>query len=237
MADEKFDLIFRGELVPGADLAQVKQNLSRLFKMDLARVELLFSGKPVVLKRGMDLDAAGKYRVAIKKAGARIDTVASRTAAKEEGVAATSKSQNVPVQPATSPHAATPQAPRPVPGESEGGLTLAPAGGDLLTPEEKPEQAAVAVDISGLSLRPAEGSLLDEGEREEPVPLPLDLAGLDMAPVGADVLRPDERKPLVEVSVDLSAMSLAPPGERLESPKAVPPPAPDTSSLSLLDND
>lgn len=229
MADEKFDLVFRGELVPGADLAQVKQNLSRLFKMAPERIEVLFSGKPVVLKRGMDADAAGQYRVAIKKAGARIDTVASRVApvASANPEPAKKPSGSVSADAPVAPPAA--QA-----GAAQAGLSLAPVGGNLLAPGEVASPTPVAVDTSSLSLRPAQGALLDASEREEPVPLPLDLSGLAVAPPGTEVLRPEERKTSVAVEVDLSGLSLAPAGERLpQLPRHDAVPVPDTSGLSI----
>lgn len=230
MADEKFDLVFRGELVPGADLAQVKNNLSRLFKMEPARIEQLFAGKAVVLKRGMDMDAAGKYRVAIKKAGARIDTMPSQVAA---GVKAdvNKPDERQPVEPSRPPAAASDS---PV---QEQGLSLVPLGGDILAPSEKSHQPDVQVNTANLSLRPASGSLLDDSEREEVPPLPLDLQELDLAPAGSDVLKPEERKPQVEADLDLRQLSMAPPGERLAAPKAAPPPAPDVSELSLTDDE
>ena len=243
MADEKYDLVFRGELVPGADLAQVKQNLSRLFKMDAARVEALFSGKAIVLKRGMEMDAAGAYRVAIKKAGARIDTVLSKPAAPAEAAATKAPVQPPSPEPDTSAQEPISAVQNPIVSKEEspqasdtGVLSLAPVGGDLLAPNEKRQQPEVEVNVSGLSIRPSGESLLDESEREIQVPLPVDLAGLDLAPAGADVLRPEERQAEITADVDLSGFSLAPPGDRLEAPKPAPPPAPDVSGLSLADN-
>ncbi len=75
MKEELYDLVFTGELVPGSDLVQTKKNLANLFKMSPDKVEMLFSGRKVVLKRQLNPDAANTYRVAIKKAGARVDLV------------------------------------------------------------------------------------------------------------------------------------------------------------------
>ena len=78
MNEERFDLVFSGELVAGFDVAQVKKNIQALFRIDDAKVLVLFSGKPIALRKGLDADAANKYRVAMKKAGARVDVVLSR---------------------------------------------------------------------------------------------------------------------------------------------------------------
>lgn len=252
MADEKYNLVFRGELVPGADLAQVKQNLARLFKMDAARIDILFSGKTVVLKRGLDTDTAAKYRMAINKAGARIDTVASdatpvKPPAQNQEAEATSKASASPgsdrpqahqgptrvsATPETSALAA-PQAPSQAADKGAVSLTLAPAGGDLLEPSEKRHIPAATVDTSNLSIRPAGASLLDNSERKQPAPVSVDLRGLDLAPVGADVLKPEERQAVPQVDLDLSQYAVAPPGDRLTPPPPAPPPPPDVSKLSL----
>lgn len=233
MDDQRFDLVFTGELVPGADLAEVKGNLSRLFKMDPARVELLFSGKPVVLKRGLDMDAAGKYRIAMKKAGARINTVANRQAtakaAAEPGRTSTDVSSRS--QTEAQPAAGSNRAPT----GATTGLALTPMAGHLLKPEERTQPPGVQVQTAHLSLRPAGEELMDEDEREIQVPLPVSLQEWGIAPAGADVLKPEERRQAVAVDVDTSGLDLAEPGDRLEAPKAAPPPPPDTSQFSLAE--
>ena len=70
MSDAVFDVVFSGELVRGSDPATVKANLARLFKMDAARVEKLFSGQAVVLKKNADQATAMKFRAVLKQAGA-----------------------------------------------------------------------------------------------------------------------------------------------------------------------
>ena len=81
MESEKFDLVFSGQIMPKQDLAVVKSNMANLFKISNAQVDVLFSGKKVVLKRNVDLTAANRYRVAIKKAGARVELVKSHATA------------------------------------------------------------------------------------------------------------------------------------------------------------
>ncbi|KTC37837.1 hypothetical protein AO269_14230 [Pseudomonas putida] len=57
-----YEIVFSGECVPGASLDQVKSNLATLFKADAQRIELLFSGRRLVLKNNLDAQAAEKYR-------------------------------------------------------------------------------------------------------------------------------------------------------------------------------
>jgi len=73
MSDARFHIVFSGKLVGGADLATVKSNLGRLFKMDNARVEKLFSGQPVVIKKDADQATAMKFRALMKQAGAECE--------------------------------------------------------------------------------------------------------------------------------------------------------------------
>ena len=73
MADARFHIVFTGQLVKGSDLATVKSNLGKIFKMDAARVEKLFSGQPVVLKKDADQATAMKFRAVLKQAGAECE--------------------------------------------------------------------------------------------------------------------------------------------------------------------
>ena len=52
MADADYQVVFEGQLAEGADPAQVRQKLAKLFKTDVARVEPLFVGYRRVIRRG-----------------------------------------------------------------------------------------------------------------------------------------------------------------------------------------
>lgn len=65
-----YEIAFSGECLPGASLDQVKSNLATLFKADAPRIEVLFSGRRLVLKNNLDVQAAEKYRAALARAGA-----------------------------------------------------------------------------------------------------------------------------------------------------------------------
>lgn len=70
MDDPRFKIVFDGAVMPSTPLETVKENLARLFKSDVARIEALFSGQLVVLKRGLSGDEADKYLSALHGAGA-----------------------------------------------------------------------------------------------------------------------------------------------------------------------
>jgi hypothetical protein len=88
---------------------------------------------------------------------------------------------------------------------AEPALSLAPAGSDVLRPEERASVAPAEVDTSALSLAPPGEALAPAAG---PAPAPPDTSHLSTAPVGEEL-----------------------PG----LPRAAPPPAPDTSSLSLAE--
>ena len=75
-SDVRYDLVFRGDIVLGHSLVDVKARMQQLFKIDAARVDGLFSGRPVPLKRDLDQETARKYQAVLNKAGAEVTLVA-----------------------------------------------------------------------------------------------------------------------------------------------------------------
>ena len=67
-----YSIYFTGQAHEHVTIAQLKINLSKLFKMDLAKIEQLFTGKAVVIKKGLNLEEAKKYHQALTKAGAKV---------------------------------------------------------------------------------------------------------------------------------------------------------------------
>lgn len=249
MSAPEFDIIFRGDIVFGYQLAEVKLKLQQLFKADAAKIDSLFSGRPVPLKRNMDEATAQKYRDALLKAGAMVEICPS------EASPANAPAKPLPVR-----------EPRPASEVKNPEWTLAPAGADLLPLTERPPQPApLQVDISALSLRPAEGNLLDASEVHEELSAQVVVPDLGLAAVGADLLSADEKPelPLVEIELEdwgiaevgsdllnederpivLSALvevgnfGLAPAGSDLGQLKStVKPLSPDISGLRLADS-
>ncbi len=259
MNTPEFDIIFRGDIVFGHQLAEVKLKLQQLFKVDATRVDALFTGRPVPLKRKLDEATANKYREVLLKAGAQVEVCASSPAAPVAPVAkpaAEAMASRVAVA-AKVPGAAS------TPAQASSLWSLAPAGADLLPADQRPAApAAVQVDIAKLSLRPQAGNLLDANE-VPPAPVAavaapdlevaelgatladadhLPLAQLDIdvdwdiAEAGADLLRDEERPLVVPVVVGSVDFDLAPTGSDLGQlrPK-IQPLNPDTSGLKLVD--
>lgn len=64
-------VVFSGQIREGVAHEQVRNNFARLFRLDDEhKLNQLFSGKPVVLKKGLSADEARKYEQALLKAGA-----------------------------------------------------------------------------------------------------------------------------------------------------------------------
>ena len=65
MTDARYKIVFTGELMPDVAADSVKDNLARLFKSDRSKIEALFSGAAVALKRDLTEADAEKYMAAL----------------------------------------------------------------------------------------------------------------------------------------------------------------------------
>ncbi len=203
MESEKFDLVFSGQILPRQELAVVKANMAALFKISSAQVEALFSGKAIVLKRNVDLTAANRYRVAIKKAGARIDLLKAGTAPVKAPVKTAEKVVvKAPVSTETSTEtntdinsdASTQNAPRmsanAVPPQTpaikkaqkpSASLEALPVGEGLLAPSADLRATVVVPDFEVLE---SGSDLLSEDERVKVAPLDIDLSAITVRALG-----------------------------------------------------
>lgn len=206
MSAPEFDIIFRGDIVFGHQLAEVKAKLQQLFKADAAKVDALFTGRPVPLKRNLDEATANKYRDALIKAGAMVEICSSDTSP-----------ANAAPKPVPAPRRAVEAVASTAPDEVvSAGWTLAPLGADLLPARERPQPPApLVVDISGLSLRPAEGNLVDVSEVHEEVGAVVVAPDLGLAAVGTDLISADEKLALPLVEIELEDWGIAEAGSDL----------------------
>jgi len=222
MSEELFDLIFQGEIVKNIDERLARKNVQQLFKIPAAKIDALFSGKPVVLKRGLNMDVANKYRVAIKKAGAVVNVVAQ--------AAPTQKSDSPSAQGKASNIVATPSAePQPI---ATSGFTVAPVGADVLKADEREVVVEKTFDLSAFSVRESDGPLLDSDETLKEASLDIEV-NWSVAPAGSELLTEEQKEHRGSVTLDLSALSLAEVGVTLVEAKEDTARAPDVSHLSL----
>ncbi len=143
MADVHFDLSFDGTLAPGAEPLAVRQQLAAIFKLDEPGVARLFTGKPVFIKREVDVATAAKFERVFNQAGA-ILRITPSDAASQQGA---SHSAPSPAPTASDPD--EPESPPSGPALASSGLAIAPQGGFLEdpTPVKMPD-----LDTSYLSL-------------------------------------------------------------------------------------
>jgi hypothetical protein len=178
MAEPTFDVIFQGQTLPGADGAVVRANLAKLFKTDAARVEAMFNGQRVVIKKNVDAATAETYTKALNKAGAVVEIVA---------VAAPSATPLAPVAPKVAPEPPPPltiaepgvilvePTPMPMVTFDTSSLSLAAVGVDLVTPVAT---APPQYDLSKFKLDPPGTVLVDA------IPVPparIDTSGLSLS--------------------------------------------------------
>lgn len=176
--EPRYDLLFRGDIVPGHRLDEVKARVQALFQIDEERLANLFSGRPALIRRNLDAAEAERYREVLANAGALVEVRPVATA-----VLAVTESTTAPVAATTSPEPprnVSPAAPVARASDDAGDWTVTAAGADLLRPAERRAHTELAVDLSHLSVQPP----------------------------GADLLRPEERPAVVPLSVDTSHLGL-----------------------------
>jgi hypothetical protein len=143
---QRYDVLFRGDIVPGRRLDDVKARVQALFQVDEGRLAGLFSGRPVVIRRNLDGAEAERYRGVLADAGAVVEL--RPVSGSSEG--------------AEAPTTVTPQAPT-----ATGDWSLTPVGADLLRSEERARSAPRAVDLDHLSVAPPGAEVLRPEERRE----------------------------------------------------------------------
>jgi hypothetical protein len=153
-----YEIAFRGECLPGHDPDTVKADVGRLFRADVERTELLFSGRRLVLKAHLEHAAAERFRQAMAKVGARaeVEPMAGQQALAEVE--------------------AIELAPPPA---------VAPLARAKVVPRDNYMAAFVEVEAPAYEIAEP-GALMQPDAAPAPAPK-LDLSGLSLAPVGAEL--------------------------------------------------
>ncbi len=205
MSDTRlFNIIFRGRVQQGAAPETVRANLARLFRISPEKVEALFSGQRVVLKKDADQATTMKFRAALKQAGAlcEVEPVAAGPSVTATTPSPASQAATVPVtsldassnaSPTT--HSAAPDA-MAAQGDVQMVGTVRTGGAGFQGRFEVAEPGAAmmeqpaappppAPDTGHLSLAPP-GTELGELPRAAAIAVP-DVGHLTLAPAGADL--------------------------------------------------
>jgi len=249
MDNSRFDIYLTGRLAAGLTPAAASERLAQLFRSTPESMRNLISGKPQLLKKGVDQTTAQKYQETLQRAGLEVAIQAAVITAPAAEVAS---AQN----------------------PADTGLSLAPYGAEAISAAERPQPVVVEIDTSHLSLAPqvfAPRVPTDAANTTASVSMGASTARdaaadqFTLAPAEGDLLRPEEKstpptqvakapdltlaepgalletlhEEVVWVIPDISTLTLAPAGETLLSAaEIVTPPTPvipDISHLHLVD--
>lgn len=152
-----FEVVFQGQVQPGLDPAQVRARIGQLFQVDERQVGVLFSGRRIVIKGGLDEAAAQRYRQAIERAGAVCEIV--RLPEEPAAVAPVAR-RNVPPRDEFMAAFVDVQAPD---------FPLAEPGADMQ--DSYQDHSPLDIDLSAFTLAPV-GSDLAEQSDTPPPPAP-----------------------------------------------------------------
>ena len=177
MSDQLFEVAFSGRISAGADLNEVRARVARMFNADAAKIEQLFSGKRIVIKKNIDQATAAKYQTAMNRAGAECEVRPM-----DGGTAAAAKA------PEAGAGGAAGAADKPA--AAAGGVSMTYETGDY--GEVAPPPQVDPLGISGDQIEDLEATVAPVGselkdsytEVEEPQ---FDISEFAIAPVGSDL--------------------------------------------------
>ena len=162
-----FEVVFHGQVRPGVDVAQARARIGQLFQVGDQQLEVLFSGRRIVIKQGLDEAAAEKYRQAIERAGALCEV---------QPVGAV---QAAPV--------ASPVTPEPVSAVAQPVPVPERAAVSSAGPVPRDEYMAAFVDVEAPNLPLAELGADMQDSYPDYAPLDINLSAFTLAPVGSDL--------------------------------------------------
>lgn len=180
MTNTLFDLYFSGKTTGTDEFSQIRLKVGKIFSVDEKTLDLLFSGKPIRIKAGVDQETAIKYRVALREAGALLDIKPHQTTTSATNLAnadtLTEQFTLLPPKTGDLSDCARSVTPFTLPDISD--IALAPEGTNI--DESKPAPPHL-IDTSGLTLgAPNTGSLEDCWPDVEPKPIP-DISHIKLA--------------------------------------------------------
>lgn len=201
MAEKRFDIIFRGQSLEGQDPILVRSQVARLCNVTIAQVEQLFSGRPVIIKRSVDPDTAGRFILAFRRAGALAELVPSVVGATDrENAPTTVHLTALPPNTGSLADCAPPIAIATIPDIS--GLTIATPGVQL---DRSPAPKMPVIDVSNLHLVPGQNWTLKDCEAQFPPPSLPSIPDFSLSASGTIL---DETPAPPPALIDISALGL-----------------------------
>lgn len=240
MTDKKCSVVFRGDIVIGKSLPEVKQKLQKIFKVDDARVESLFVGKPVPLKTNLSLPEAEKYKTILEQAGIVV-SIESTQSNKVKHLKKTLVPQVSDSKNKTNVSLSNPPIDNSA-DTSNDGWHLAPVGSLLQDKKTEKKQKDIVVNADHLSIAAQEGNLIKDNERmASPRPVVnADVLDWELTPYGEALLKEAEKKKVEAVNIDTASLfALENEGNLLKASekKQVEAVIIDTSHISLISDE
>ena len=203
MSSETYAIVFKGDILDGHDLPTVKLELAKLLKLKPDKIETLFSGKPVIIKKYTDKAEAARYGRALKRTGADVKLrLIRQTEPVMAAESARESTTTVTAQPDTEATPAT---------DALADATLAPNIGNLFEP--LPAADAPDLDLSRYSLADNDGSFIIEPTPR--VKADIDLTAFSVADNdGSDLF---ETAPAITADISIPDYGLDEPGALLET--------------------
>jgi len=170
MSNELFEVAFSGQVSNISEIEQVKVRVGEFLNANATKVDQLFSGKRVVIKKYVDLSTAQNYQIELTKIGAIAEVKSMSTVASMPIVAATTLATTQLLPPQINPLG--------IMGDQilDLDVTLAPIGSAM-----QDSLLAFVIndyDLSGLDVAPV-GSQIDTSKQALNVPFP-DISGLSL---------------------------------------------------------
>lgn len=203
---KRYEIVFSGQLVLGAQLERVQANLAKLFQADAQRIALLFSGRRLVLKNNLDQAAAEKYCSTLERAGAAAEMIEMAGQVEAKAVPEVVKPAEVEVEevelaPPPDEPSWTRRSRLPTRADDVTGGQIK----SRLEPRDVYMAAFVDVEAPDYSLSELGKNVQDP--KAPPIAPRVDLSGLSLAPAGADM---GQAKRVEQVIVpDISHLKLA----------------------------
>ena len=201
MSEDLFEVAFSGQVSDGSDLDNVKARVGKMFNADERKLEKLFSGRRVVIKKNISQEVANKYVKALAQVGAVVEANLMAVAVESSPVTSTESIQ------ASKPESlATPQV-KPTAQPAPEAQSPSAEGTDFTIPPKTDPLGITGDQIDDLVATVAPvGSTLREEVKEVEAPT-YDLSEFDVAPVGSQI--GPSKKEADPPPPDTSGLSLA----------------------------
>lgn len=190
---KKYQIVVDGTLAEGAQPDDVRKNIAGLFKTSLGKIEPIFSGKAIAVKKGLNAESAKKYMLALRQAG----LICKAVAMEQAPAPSTAELDNTTLANVGAKLDDTP--PAPPPNIDTSAYTISKVGETLIetTPVSEP-----TIDISAISM----GEVGEDVMVHPAVPAAnIDTSQLTVADAGEQII---EHQTTPDARIDTSQLKL-----------------------------